>query len=115
MSDWPAATVMPLTTGLPGGRRRWSSGRNERRAILYEELRFGHAVAAWMRSGVTGQEGAVAFSGKISLVYWRMPRGGHPEDDYMSLPVVCNARVWPRPSCDLSSDDRCGGKEGCVC
>jgi hypothetical protein len=30
----------------------------------------------------------LTFSAKISPVYWRMPRDGHPEDDYMSLPVL---------------------------
>jgi len=35
-----------------------------------------------------GQTARLFFSGKISPVYWRMPRVGHPEDDYMSLPVL---------------------------
>ena len=37
--------------------------------------------------GQVGRRG-LTFSAKISPVYWRMPRDGHPEDDYMSLPVL---------------------------
>ena len=40
--------------------------------------------------GQVGRRG-LSFSAKISPVYWRMPRDCHPEDDYMSLPVLCGS------------------------
>ena len=44
--------------------------------------------SAKIHSVPAGDYVAVTCFGKISPVYWRMPRGGRPEDDYMSLPVL---------------------------
>jgi hypothetical protein len=61
--------------GVPGGRQ-------------YEEL---HTITKCKPDaadpGHVGRRG-LTFPAKISPVYWRMPRDGHPEDDYMSLPVL---------------------------
>src|SRR5271169_266006 len=68
-------------------------------------------MQAWCGRSRPGQTARLTFSAKISPVYRRMPRGGHPQDDYMSL-SVCNARVWLGRLVDPSSGDRCEGKEG---
>ena len=44
--------------------------------------------SAKMHVVMTWRDWAVTFLAKISPVYWRMPHGGRPEDDYMSLPVL---------------------------
>jgi hypothetical protein len=54
----------------------------------YGESPFGHKIVVRCTQQQRGGDGTVLCFMKISLVYLRMPRGGHPEDDYMSLPVL---------------------------
>src|ERR1700733_4376250 len=83
-------------------RRRWSPGDAPTDSYTKSYYTITKCKSGVADPGRVGRRG-LTFSAKISPVYWRMPRDGHPEDDYMSLPVLYRESVG---SAALSPEQR---------